>query len=136
MIVIGIFFMALVELLYLVLKPNKSHSIPFSNGLFFAISTLLTLYVLSRKIYHQIEIDYENDRLKIEYITLFKSNCEYVISFEELEYEYKKIASRSGGKWNLRIWQNNKKVFSLEEGGYGFEKEKIDLLVEKLKELE
>lgn len=135
MIGIGILLIASAELLYPVLKPNRSHSILFSNGFFFAISTLLILYVLSRKIYQSIEIDYENDKLKIEYITLFKNNCERIISFEELEYEYKKIASRSGGKWTLKIWQNNKKVFYLEEYDFGFEKEKLDLLVEKLKEL-
>lgn len=93
-------------------------------------------YVFSRKIYQLIEIDYENQKLKFEYITLFKNDCEKNISFEELEYEYKKIASRSGGKWTLKIWQNNKKVFCLEERDFGFEKEKLDLLVEKLKELE
>ena len=136
MILIVILFFALAELLYPILKPNRSNSIPFTNGFFFVISTLVILYVLSRKIYQFIEIDFENQKLKLEYITLFKNHCERIISFEELEYEYKRIASRSGGKWTLKIWQNNKKVFCLEEGDFGFQKEKLDLLVEKLKELE
>jgi hypothetical protein len=136
MILIIISIFALAELLYPILKPNKSHSIPFTNGFFFVISLLMILYVFSRKIYQLIEIDYENQKLKFEYVTLFKNHCEKNISFEELEYEYKKIASRSGGKWTLKIWQNNKKVFCLEERDFGFEKEKLDLLVEKLKELE
>ena len=136
MILIIISFFALAELLYPILKPNKSHSVPFTNGFFFIMSALMIPYVFSRKIYQLIEIDYENQKLKFEYITLFKNHCEKNISFEELEYEYKKIASRSGGKWTLKIWQNNKKVFCLEERDFGFEKEKLDLLVEKLKELE
>lgn len=136
MILIGILFLALAELLYPILKPNRAHLIPFTNGFFFGMSTILIFYVLSRKIYQRIQIDYKNNTLNIEYVTLFKNNCERIISFEELEYEYKKIASRSGGKWTLKIWKNDKNVFSLEEGDYGFYKEKIDLLVEKLRELE
>ncbi|MNJ90801.1 hypothetical protein D3C87_84410 [compost metagenome] len=136
MILIGILFFVSAELLYPILKPYRSHSAPFTNGFFFAISALLIIYVLSRKIYHLIEIDYENNKLKIEYITLFNNDCESIIPFGELEYEYKKVASRSGGKWSLKIWKNKKKVLNLDEGDYGFEKEKLDLLVEKLKELE
>lgn len=135
-ILVGILLFVLAELLYPILKPNRSHSNPFTNGFFFAISTLLISYVLSRKIYQLIEIDYENQKLKIEYITLFKNHCQTNVTFEELEYEYKKKASRSGGRWTLILWQNNKKVFCLEEGDFGFEKEKLDLLVEKLKQLE
>jgi len=136
MVLIGILFLATVELLYPILRPNRAYSVPFSNVFFFGMSTFLIIYVLSKKIYQIIEIDYDNNKLKIEYLTLFKNNCQKIILFDELEYEYKKIASRSGGNWTITIWQNDKKVFSLEEGDYGFEKEKIDLLVEKLKELE
>jgi hypothetical protein len=136
MILIGVFLFAAAEMLYPILKPFKSHSAPFTNGFFFVISALLIIYSLSRKIYHLIEIDYENNKLKIEYINLLKNECESIILFEELEYEYKKVASRSGGKWTLKIWKNNKKVLNLEEGDYGFGKEKLDLLVDNLKELE
>lgn len=136
MIIIGIFFLATAEFLYPILKPLKSHSAPFTDGFFFTISALLIIYFASRKIYHLIEIDYENNKLKIEYINLFKNNFKIIIPFQELEYEYKKVASRSGDKWTLKIWKNNRKVFNLEEGNYGFEKEKLDLLLEKLKELE
>ena len=136
MILIGIVFFVSAELLFPILRPNRSHSIPFTNGFFFGISIIYIVYVLSRKIYQIIEIDYRNNKLTIEFITLLKNNCESIVSFEELEYDYKKVASRSGGKWTLKIWKNNKKVLNLEEGDFGFEKEKIDLLVEKLKELE
>jgi hypothetical protein len=136
MILIGIAFFVSAELLAPVLRQNLKNKIPFTDGFFFGISIIYIVYVLSRKIYQIIEIDYENNKLRIEYITSFKKDCENIIQFEELEYEYKKIASRSGGKWTLKIWKNNKKTFNLEEGDYGFEKENIDLLVEKLKELE
>ena len=136
MILIVIFFFATAEFLYPILKPFKSHSALFTNGFFFTISGLVIIYFLSRKIYHLIEIDYENNKLKIEYINLFNNDCESIIPFDELEYEYKKVASRSGGKWTLKIWKKNKKVLNLEEGNYGFEKEKLDLLVDNLKELE
>ncbi|MDN3677314.1 hypothetical protein QWY90_08295 [Flavobacterium paronense] len=136
MILIGIAFFVSAEFLAPVLRHNLRNKIPFADGFFFGISIIYIVYVLSRKIYQKIEIDYENNRLRIEYITLLKKDCENIIPFEELEYEYKKIASRSGGKWTLRIWKNNKKKLNLEERDYGFEKENIDLLVEKLKELE
>jgi hypothetical protein len=136
MILIGIFFFATAEFLYPILKPFKSHSAPFTNGFFIALSALLIIYFASRKIYHLIEIDYENNNLIIEYINLFNNDCKSIIPFQELEYEYKKIPSRSGGKWTFKIWKNNKKVLNLEEGNYGFEKEKLDLLLEKLKELD
>lgn len=109
MILIGISFFASAELLYPILKPYRSYSAPFTNGFFFAISVLLIIYVLSRKIYHLIEIDYENNKLKIEYINLLNNDCKSIIPFGELEYEYKKVASRSGGKWSLKIWKNKKK---------------------------
>lgn len=135
-ILIAILMLVLAELLYSIVKPNRSHIILFTNFFFFSISILLILYILSLKIYQLIEIDYENEKLKIKYITLFKDHCEMIIPFEELEYEYKKIASRNGVKWTLKIRQNNKKVFCIKEYNFGFEKEKLDLLVEKLKELE
>lgn len=136
MMLIGILFFASAELLFPILRPNRSHSIPFTNGFFFGISILFILYILSRKIYQLIELNYEKEELKIEYDTLFKSNCKIIIPFEKLEYEYKLIASRIGGKWTLSIWNDNKKVFTLEKSEYGFEKEKLDLIAEKLKELE
>ena len=129
-------FWASIELLYPILKPNRSHSIPFTNGFFFVISAVYVTFALSRKIYQKIQIDYENNKLIIGYITLFKNNCETIIPFEELEYGYEKIATKNGEKWTLQIWKKDKKVFSLEEGAYGFHKEKIDLLVEKFEEIE
>lgn len=129
-------FLASIELLYPILKPNRSHSIPFTNGIFFVMSAVYITVALSGKIYQKIQIDYKNNKFIIGYITLFKNNCETIIPFEELEYEYKKIATKYGEKWTLKIWKNDKKVFSLEEGAYGFHKEKIDLLVEKFEEIE
>jgi hypothetical protein len=134
-ILIGLVGFAFMELLSPYLIKNSSNKIPFTNSLFFAISTIYIVYVLSRKIYQIIEIDYKNNNLKIKYLTLFRKNCETNISFEELKYEYKKIASKFGGKWTLIIWKSDKKILNLEQGYYGFEKEKIDFLVEKLKEL-
>ncbi len=128
--------MASAELLYPILKPNRSHSIPFTNGIFFIVSAVYISVALSEKIYQKIQIDYENNKLIIGYITLFKNNCETIIPFEELEYGYEKIATKNGEKWTLQIWKKDKKVFSLEEGDYGFHKEKIDLLVEKFEEIE
>jgi len=128
--------LASAELLYPILKPNRSHSIPFTNGIFFIVSAVYISVALSEKIYQKIQIDYENNKLIIGYITLFKNNCETIIPFEELEYGYEKIATKNGEKWTLQIWKKDKKVFSLEEGDYGFHKEKIDLLVEKFEEIE
>ncbi len=128
--------LASAELLYPILKPNRSHSIPFTNGIFFIVSAVYITVALSEKIYQKIQIDYENNKLIIGYITLFKNNCETIIPFEELEYGYEKIATKNGEKWTLQIWKKDKKVFSLEEGDYGFHKEKIDLLVEKFEEIE
>ena len=89
MILIGIFFFATAEFLYQILKPFKSHSAPFTDGFFFTISALLIIYFASRKIYHLIEIDYENNNLIIEYINLFKLASRNVIFF----------ASISSKKW-------------------------------------
>lgn len=136
MIIIGITFLISAELLLPILRPYRSHSLPFSNGFFFGMSFLMIIYVLSRKVYQYIKIDYEKNTVEISYITLFKNNCITVIDFEKLEYNYKKIASRTGGKWKLKLWKDNKCVMNLEENDYGFEKEKLDLIVEKLKELE
>jgi hypothetical protein len=74
--------------------------------------------------------------LTIKYLILFKNNCEKNISFKELEYNYKKTTSRSGGKWTLSLWQNNKRIATVKEDEYGFSKDKLDFLVEKLSELD
>lgn len=126
MILMGILIMAFIEIF---------HSTPFTNFFFYGILLIMVILILTRNIYQKFEIDYLNSRVNIEYITLFKSNCERMVPFDELHYEYRKIASRSGAKWTLKLWQNDKKVLSLVEGDWGFNKEKIDLLVEKLEEL-
>lgn len=70
------------------------------------------------------------------YITLFKNNCQLVIPFENLEYNYSLILAKTTKTWTLNIWYNDKNVFTLEEGDSGFDKEALDMIAEKLKELE
>ncbi len=135
-IVIGILFFVSAELLFPILRPTRSYSLPFSNGFFLGISILMVIYVLSRRVYQSIELNHEKKLLKINYITFLKNDCQVAIPFEKLEYEYKIKPSRTGGKWVLRFWNENKRVFSIAAGDFGFEKEKLDLIVEKVKELE
>jgi hypothetical protein len=53
-----------------------------------------------------------------------------------LKYEYKAKPSRTGRKVVLSIWNSNKKVFSIENEEWGFDKEKLDFIAEKLKDLQ
>ncbi len=59
-----------------------------------------------------------------------------VVPFENLEYNYSLIRSKTTKTWTLNIWYNDKNVFTLAEGDSGFDKEILDMIAEKLKELE
>jgi hypothetical protein len=132
----ALLFFAFAELITPFLNPTKNYPTPFTGYTFGLISIVLIVYVLSQKIYQVIEIDYEKETFTVRYITLFKNDCQIVIPFEQLEYNYSLIISKTSKTWTLNIWHNDKNVFTLQDGDSGFDKEILDMIAEKLKELE
>ena len=132
----GLLFLASAELITPFLNPTKIYPKPFTGSVFWIMSLVLIVYVLSKKIYQVIEFDYEKETFTATYTTLFKNNCQLVVPFENLEYNYSLILARTTKIWTLNIWYNDKNVFTLEESNSGFDKEILDMIVEKLKELE
>lgn len=129
-------FAAFAELIFPIFETKRNYHAPFSGSFFWVVLMLLIVAVLSQKIYQVIEFDYEKEAFVATYITLFKNNCQLVIPFENLEYNYSLILAKTTKTWTLNIWYNDKNVFTLEEGDSGFDKEALDMIAEKLKELE
>jgi hypothetical protein len=132
----GLLFLASAELITPFLNPTKNYPKPFTGSVFWIMSLVLIVYVLSQKIYQVIEFDYEKEAFVATYITLFKNNCQLVVPFEKLEYNYSLILAKTTKIWTLNIWYNDKNVLTLAEGDSGFDKEILDMIAEKLKELE
>ncbi len=132
----ALIILAFIELLLPTYEHRRFYYAPFSGSFFWVILMLLIVAVLSQKIYQVIEFDYEKEAFVATYTTLFKNNCQMVVPFENLEYNYSLILAKTTKIWTLNIWYNDKNVFTLAEGDSGFDKEILDIIAEKLKELE
>jgi hypothetical protein len=56
-ILIAVAMLAFTEIAYPILKPFRTHHIPFADGFFWVISFIVIIYFLSRKIYQSIEVN-------------------------------------------------------------------------------
>jgi hypothetical protein len=132
----ALLFFAFAELIFPIFETKRNYHAPFSGSFFWVMLMLVIVVVLSQKIYQVIEFDYEKETFVATYTTLFKNNCQMVVPFEKLAYNYSLIIAKTTKIWTLNIWYNDKNVFTLAEGDSGFDKETLDMIAEKLKELE
>ena len=131
-----ILFLAFVELISPIIRPNRSASILFLNAGFIGLSIFAIVYFLSRNIYQEFEIDFIKKLFIIRYKNLIKNKGEKAISFIDLKYNYKQVAGfRTGVYWALSIIENDRTVVTLKDGDYGFSKDKFDVIVDNFNKL-
>jgi len=94
---------------------------------FIVIGVMMTIFLLSQRIYESFEFDHPNQKLVINYLTIFK-RIQRPIPYNSLTFDYSKVPSRTGGKRRLKILENGKKVANIESNDFGISLETLNEL--------
>ena len=119
------FVLFVVYILYPLRHPHKSTEDNLIS--FLGISVLLTIILLSQRIYESFEFDHSNNKLVINYLTLFRRKQKQ-IPYNSLTFDYSKVPSRTGRKRRLKILENGKKVANIESNDFGISLETLNEL--------
>jgi hypothetical protein len=96
----------------------------------------LLIWVLTSIIVKQIQLDYQQQKFTVHYMTVFTDNKTLIVPFRSLTFSFDKEPTKhQPKKWTLRVFKDNRKVFSIETNQYGFSQGTLEDLSKYLGEI-
>ena len=132
-IIAGVIF---VHFLYILKFSNRDTSTSLIWTIDIIIGGGLLIWTLTSRIIKQIRFNYNEQNITIHYLTLFEIDKTIKISFDSLNYRFDKEPSRhQPKKYSLKLFNNNRKRFTIETNRDGFSQETLEDIFKHLYEI-
>ncbi len=103
---------------------------------FLIIGGIVLIGIITSRIITEIVIDRQSDKFIVRYVTIIRTRNSMEIPLHSITFKFnKKAAFRNPKKWQLIVFDNSRKAFSIETGNDGFSQATLEELTQELENL-
>jgi hypothetical protein len=112
---------------------NKDSNSTFVLLTFLFIGGVLLITIITSRIITEIAIDRQSNKFIVRYVTITTTGNCMKIPLHSMTFKFsKKPAFRNPKKWQLTVFDNSRRAFSIETGNDGFSQTTLEELAQEL----